>query len=155
MNISKRLQKIGRDLQEVASRIGHNTYAPEDIYPPKDPLAELPRPRDRKGEYVRFQGAGRSNRFQGRGRDRVELPRKDFYAQLLMNPKLAGDGDFGEEGLGYWYEADFIAKNDSGDFFGFVGVRGYDEEWKMVESDDDVWAIDKEDAPELWKPPRR
>ena len=153
MNIHKKLKKIGRDLQEVAYRTGHNTYAPEDIYPPEDsPPPE--KPRDRKGGYVRFQGA-RSNRFRGSGKDRVELPRKDFYAQLMENPKLKGDGDFGEEGLGHWYEADFIARNDNGDFFGFVGYWDYDEEWEMEASDDDVWAIDEEDAPEKWKPPRR
>ena len=157
MNIPKRLQKIGRDLQRVSVEMGNwrylHTKNGRDIHrndrdydnPQQDEFGDEG-PLESKGDYVAFPGQKSMRRTDP---DHVAIPKSKFYAQLITEPKFSNRWD--------GWVAEFIAENNTKNnttetgFFGFLGVwDGYD--WKIGTDEDEIVEVDK---PRRWKPPRR
>ena len=135
MNIPGKLQKIRQDLREIAY------YDDWD-----DEIEDFEGPSEGKHDYVLFH----LDKKFGNERDLLKkmkrmgiiLRSNKFYAKLVTEPRPKRS----------WWHAEFIAKDNLENFFGFFGIWDYD--WE-IDVENAIYVEDNPHKYGRWNPPRK
>ena len=139
MNINRRLQKIGRDLQEIAMEMGAKAT--------KFTIARSPK-QYRKGNYVRL--------YNDKGTDMDKRGRRFNIGWVIDKPRTRPSAGFTDMdgNLEELWEVEVVYKDAHGNFYETVVDWDYFYETWIIIDVNDIEMRTKIREPNKWNPPR-